>query len=163
MSLWTWGRAVADPRRTWALLGAVTLGLFVAILLACMMPLYSSLMAEGYLQHILALSSPTNVNLEITANTLCITPAVADGATKASTDAGARATSAFTTGTMTYLDSQTNPYSSKPIPIRQAKAGIRERSTSGSRTTSMNRATFSRARARKHRPHQSNSRVLLRR
>ncbi len=108
MSLWTWGRAVANPRRTWALLGAVTLGLFVAMLLACMMPLYSSLMSEGYLQHILALSSPTNINLEITANTLGITSAVADGATKTTTAAGQLSANTFTTGSMTYLESQTN-------------------------------------------------------
>ncbi|HEX6817309.1 MAG TPA: FtsX-like permease family protein, partial [Ktedonobacterales bacterium] len=70
-------------------------------------PLYSSLMSEGYLQHILALSSPTNVNLEIIANTLGITPAVADGATKTSTDVGDLRAGAFTTGSATYLESQT--------------------------------------------------------
>jgi ABC-type lipoprotein release transport system permease subunit len=103
MGLWMYLRAIAAPRRAWALLAAVGLGLLVALTLLSMVPLYTSLVDEAHLQYTLASAAPAAVNLDVQAESFAIEPQIVASALP-TVDRLAHATIAdFTAGSMTFL------------------------------------------------------------
>jgi len=104
MSLWVYLKAIAAPRRAWALLAVVGLGMLIALMLLSMVPLYTSLIAEAHLQYSLASTVPQVVNVDVQAQSFAIAPEIAAAASTKANALAHTTIGGFTKGPVTYLE-----------------------------------------------------------
>src|SRR5690348_4644016 len=88
--------------RGWTVLLAVAMGMLVAVVLVCSVPLYDALVADLQLQRALVGELPSGRNMQIQVDSAAITSAVRDTTTPVVAGLARRYASSFTSATATY-------------------------------------------------------------
>ncbi|HLZ24697.1 MAG TPA: FtsX-like permease family protein [Ktedonobacterales bacterium] len=94
--------AVSRFARGWHLLLAVALGMLVAVVLICTVPLYDALVSDLQLQHTINANGPVARNIEITAQSGAISPDLRTKSTALVQGLASRYASSFTGSESTY-------------------------------------------------------------